>query len=74
MDSLEDLFYRKLILTAPMEHIRLDEPMEYHTSLHIGGKADYYISPADVEEVRQLFVCASVKKCPIISWETAVTY
>jgi len=53
---LEDLFYRKLILTAPKEHIRLDEPMEYHTSLHIGGKADFYITPTDVEELKAV-VC-----------------
>jgi UDP-N-acetylmuramate dehydrogenase len=56
VDSLEDLFYSKLILTAPEEHIHLDEPMEYHTSLHIGGKADYLITPTEVEEVKAV-VC-----------------
>lgn len=64
MDSLEDLFYRKLILTAPEEHIRLDEPMEYHTSLHIGGKADYYITPADAEEVKAIVCLCKSEKIP----------
>ncbi len=62
MDSLEDLFYRKLILAAPKEHIRFDEPMEYHTSLHIGGKADYYITPTDADEVKAVvYLCKSEK-------------
>jgi UDP-N-acetylmuramate dehydrogenase len=56
VNSLEDLFYQKLILTAPVEHIHLDETMKHHTSLHIGGKADYFITPAEVEEVKSV-VC-----------------
>jgi UDP-N-acetylmuramate dehydrogenase len=49
---LEDLFYQRLILTVPAEHIRLGEEMEKHTSLHIGGKADYFVTPSDIEEVK----------------------
>jgi UDP-N-acetylmuramate dehydrogenase len=64
VDSLEDLFYRKLILTAPQEHIRLDEPMEYHTSLHIGGKADYFVTPTDVEEVKAVVCLCKSENVP----------
>ncbi len=61
---MEDLFYHKLILTIPEEHIRLDEPMEYHTSLHIGGKADYFITPADVEEVKAVICLCKNENMP----------
>lgn len=64
MDSLEDLFYRKLILAASKEHIRFDEPMEYHTSLHIGGKADYYITPTDADEVKAVVCLCKSEKMP----------
>ena len=53
---MEDLFYQKLILTVPEEHIRLGELMEKHTTLHIGGEADYFAVPTDSDEVHAL-VC-----------------
>lgn len=49
---MEDLFYQKLILTVPEEHVRLGEGMDKHTSLHIGGRADYFLTPSDIEEVK----------------------
>ena len=61
---MEDLFYRKLILTTPEEHIRLDEPMEYHTSLHIGGKVDYFVTPTDVDEVKAIVCLCKSEKMP----------
>ena len=48
---MEDQFYRKLILTLPQEQIKLKEPMENHTSLHIGGEADYFVAPTDINDV-----------------------
>lgn len=61
---MEDLFYRKLILNAPQEHIRRDEPMENHTSLHIGGKADYFVMPTDLEEVKAIVNLCKSEKMP----------
>ncbi len=61
---MQDLFYNKLILITPRDHIRLDEPMEYHTSLHIGGKADYFITPTDVEEVKAIVCLCKSEKVP----------
>ncbi len=49
---MEDLFYQKLILAAKSGHIRREEAMKDHTSLHIGGKADYFVSPSEVEEIK----------------------
>ncbi len=61
---MEDLFYHKLILTVSGEQVRLDEPMEYHTSLHIGGKADYFVTPMDVEEVKAVICLCKNENMP----------
>jgi UDP-N-acetylmuramate dehydrogenase len=61
---LEDLFYQKLIQIIPEEQIRLQEPMEAHTSLHIGGKADYFVTPSDTEEIKQLVILCRHEKMP----------
>jgi UDP-N-acetylmuramate dehydrogenase len=58
---LEDKFYRKLILTLPQEQVKLKEPMENHTSLHIGGEADYFVTPTDSKEVGAV-VCLCKKE------------
>ena len=61
---MEDLFYQKLIRIIPKEQIRLQEPMEAHTSLHIGGKADYFVTPSDTEEIKQLVMLCRQEKMP----------
>lgn len=61
---MEDLFYRELITAVPKEHILRDEPMKYHTSLHIGGKADYFITPALAEEVKTILSLCKKAKVP----------
>ncbi|MDF2944619.1 MAG: murB [Herbinix sp.] len=58
---MEDQFYRKLILTLPMEQIKLKEPMENHTSLHIGGEADYFVVPTNSKDVEAV-VCLCKKE------------
>jgi len=51
---LEELFYNKLKEILPEERIKLDEPMKEHTSLHIGGNADYFVLPGSIEEIRKI--------------------
>jgi len=48
---LEDLFYQKLLRILPENRIKLKERMENHTTLHIGGPADYFVTPAGTEEI-----------------------
>jgi len=55
---LEAQFYQKLIQILPSEQINCDERMENHTSLHIGGEADYFVTPVTREAV-----CAVVELC-----------
>lgn len=34
--------------------VRTDEPMDVHTTFHIGGRADYFVMPSSVDELREL--------------------
>lgn len=61
---MEDLFYQKLIRLVLKEHVRLQEPMDAHTSLHIGGKADYFVTPADVDEIKLLLSLCRQENMP----------
>lgn len=51
---MENSFLKKLIYIIPEERIKLKEPMKNHTSLHIGGEADYLALPISTEEVRAI--------------------
>lgn len=53
---MEELLYSKLKAILPEKRIKLNEPMENHTSLHIGGKADYFVLPESVDEIRKLIL------------------
>ncbi len=61
---MEDIFYQKLILILPKEQVRLRERMEEHTSLHIGGEADYFVTPTTDEEVRGVVNLCRQEKMP----------
>lgn len=39
--------------SAPRGELRLDEPMSRHTSWRVGGPADRYFKPADVEDLAE---------------------
>ena len=45
--------------------VRFDEPMKLHTSFRIGGPADAYVEPADVESLQHLMAGASAEKIPV---------
>lgn len=51
---MEDLFYQKLLQILPENQIKRKERMENHTTLHIGGSADYLVTPAGTEEIREV--------------------
>lgn len=61
---MEDLFFQKLDRVIPNEHIKLQETMEAHTSLHIGGKADYFVTPTDIGEIRDVVSLCRQEKLP----------
>ena len=45
--------------------VRFDEPMRLYTSFRIGGPADAYVEPADVESLQQLMAGACAEKIPV---------
>lgn len=47
---------KKLRAILSEEQVKLNEPMENHTSLHIGGKADFFVLPKSVEELRNVIL------------------
>lgn len=61
---MEDHFYQKLIQVIPKEKIRQKEPMENHTSLHIGGPADYFVVPTATEEIREAISLCKKENVP----------
>jgi len=46
--------------------VRFDEPMRLYTSFRIGGPADAYVEPADVESLQQLMTGACAEKIPVV--------
>ena len=61
---MEDQFYKELIHILPKEQIKLKEPMINHTSLHIGGEADYLVTPVTSEEVRAVITLCKQRNLP----------
>jgi len=48
---LNDQFYKELNRILLENQIKLHERLEYHTSLHIGGPADYLVTPRSIDEI-----------------------
>jgi len=44
--------------------VRFNEPMNAHTSFHIGGPADALVVPADTEDIRKVLRIAQEDQCP----------
>lgn len=47
-------FYRNLCEITDSENVRLDEPMKFHTTFRIGGKASYFVTPGTKEEIKKI--------------------
>lgn len=61
---MEKLFLDELKNILEAEQIKLNEPMSGHTSLHIGGEADYLVLPASVEQIRQVVLLCKRNNMP----------
>lgn len=61
---MEDLFLKDLSKILIPEQIRLKEPMSRHTTLHIGGVAEYMIMPSSVEEIKQVLLLCKNNNMP----------
>lgn len=61
---MEDQFYQKLILVLPKEQVKQKERMDKHTSLHIGGEADYFVTPKTAQEVHDVTLLCKKENMP----------
>lgn len=61
---MEEQFYQQLILTCPKEQVKTKERMEFHTSLHIGGEADYFVTPTVASEIKAVITLCKKNNMP----------
>src|SRR5207248_11192700 len=45
--------------------VRVKEPLSFHTSLRIGGPADIFVVPQDVEDIRHALMFAEREQLPV---------
>src|SRR2546428_10299445 len=45
--------------------VRFKEPLSFHTSLRIGGSADIFVVPQDVEDIRHALMFADREQLPV---------
>jgi UDP-N-acetylmuramate dehydrogenase len=62
--GLEDHFIQELIRLLPKERIKQKESLKNHTSLHIGGEADYFVMPSNAEEIKSVLDLCKREKVP----------
>lgn len=58
-------FYNKLIQIVAPEFISEMEPMKNHTTFRIGGPADWFVTPENKEQVRDLMALAKEEKMDV---------
>lgn len=58
---MENLFYQELIRILPQEQIKQKELLCNHTTLHIGGEADYLVTPSSINEIKDII--SLCKRC-----------
>lgn len=61
---MEQNFYNELSKILQAENIRMNEPMDKHTTFRIGGAADYFVMPRSIEEVKKVIHCCKVHNMP----------
>lgn len=55
--NMNQKFYDELQKILPKNNIKMNEPMEKHTTFRIGGAADYFVTPNTKEEIQAVISC-----------------
>ena len=45
--------------------VRFKEPLSFHTSLRIGGAADIFVVPQDIDDIRHALLFAEREQLPV---------
>lgn len=61
---MDKLFFDDLNNILDKDRIKLQEPMSQHTSLHIGGAADYLVLPSSTDQIRKLILLCKKYNMP----------
>lgn len=61
---MDSNFLKKLIEIAGSEQVCTDEPMKQHTTFRIGGRADYFVSPTETEQIRKIIELCRQENMP----------
>lgn len=61
---MNSYFYKELLTILDKEKIYLDEPMKKHTTFRVGGPADYFVTPGNVEEVKRIVELCKKESVP----------
>ena len=56
--------YEKLIEVLSEKNVMVNEPLKNHTYTHLGGKADFFVTPETYEQVQQIVKLANKEKIP----------
>ena len=62
-DHLQDLTWRLRSIVGD-DNVALDEPMSKHTSFRIGGPADLFVTPDDIDELRDVIAACKAAGVP----------
>ena len=57
-------YYEQLIQMTDKERVLLDEPMKKHTTFRVGGNADYFVMPKNVQEVQSVVAFCKENEIP----------
>lgn len=61
---MDSNFLKKLIEIAGSGQVCTDEPMKQHTTFRIGGRADYFVSPTETEQIRKVIELCRQENMP----------
>jgi UDP-N-acetylmuramate dehydrogenase len=61
---MKDKIFIKFCGIVGSDYVKIDEPMKHHTTLRIGGPADYYICPHTAGELQEILHICKQNKIP----------
>lgn len=60
-----DKIYNEMLKVLSKEQIYLNEPMSKHTSFKIGGPADIFVKPKNIDELKFIINLAKENNVPL---------
>lgn len=60
-----DKIYNEMLKVLSKEQIYLNEPMSKHTSFKIGGPADIFVKPKNIDELKFIISLAKENNIPL---------